>query len=332
MTKRRVLFRADAEPSIGTGDLMSLIHLSKYFRSDNWDCYFLIKDYPTAIRLAEDNGLNNVSLIDRNFSLTKEIDLINNMTVFTDISLLFFEITKIKLSSYQGLIPGVPKACVSFDGEILEEMDLVVDWDVDAYKFFQPERHPQTKFLLGPEYVILPLNYDHNRIAARNFITPPKRLLVCMGGADEQNFTQKIVDALLDSDKQLESIIILGAGYQYKAHLEKSLSGSKSKFTVKENVLNMFKEYMECDLAIGAGGLIASELVATRTPSILLATYQHQISRCQYFDDRGWARYLGYKEFARQDLLEAIEHIQMPAQKPVFNTRAILEACNEIIQ
>ena len=137
---------------------------------------------------------------------------------------------------------------------------------------------------------------------------------------------------LSESNKQFEIIIILGAGYQHKTLLNESLSGSKSKFTVRENVLNMFEEYMRCDLAIGAGGLTASELVATRTPSILIATYQHQIPRCQYFDDRGWATYLGFKEVARQDLLEAIEHIQMPDQKPVFNTRAILEACNEIIQ
>jgi spore coat polysaccharide biosynthesis predicted glycosyltransferase SpsG len=153
-----------------------------------------------------------------------------------------------------------------------------------------------------------------------------------LGGADEQNFTQKVVNILLNSEKQIETTIILGAGYQYKAPLEKRLRGSKLKYTIKENVLDMFEEYMGCDLAIGAGGLTASELVATRTPSILIATYEHQIARCQYFNDRGWAMYLGLKKTNRQNLLEAINHIRMPAQSPNFRTRAILDACNEIIQ
>jgi hypothetical protein len=90
MVKKRVLFRADAEPSIGTGDLMSLIHLSRYFQADNWDCHFLIKDYPTSIRLIEDNALQNVTFIDRNLSIAREIEAINKMTEANHISLLFF--------------------------------------------------------------------------------------------------------------------------------------------------------------------------------------------------------------------------------------------------
>ena len=136
----------------------------------------------------------------------------------------------------------------------------------------------------------------------------------------------------MELEIKVQILIILGAGYPYKDALESSLSACKFKFIVKENVLNMFEEYMDCDLAIGAGGLTASELVATRTPCILIATYQHQVARCQYFDDRGWAIYLGYGKVNRQHLLAAIEHIQIPDQQPVFNTRAILEACNEIIR
>jgi spore coat polysaccharide biosynthesis predicted glycosyltransferase SpsG len=332
MVGRAVLFRADAEPSIGTGDLTSLIHLSRYFESYNWDCYFLIKDYATAVRLVKDYALQNVTFISKNLPIAEEIDLINKMTESHHLTLLFFEITAHKLSDYMGLTSRTKKACVSFDGAILPDMDVVINWDVDAHKLFEPTRYPKIKFLLGPEYVILPINYDDSRISQRTFNLPPRRLLICMGGADERNFTQKVVDILIKSRKKIEARIILGAGYQYKETLEKSLQGSSLPYKIKQNVSNMLEEYLGCDVAIGAGGLTASELVATRTPSILIATYKHQVQRCRHFDGRGWTRYLGYRKVILADLLDALEQPPIPDDKPVFRTHAIIEACNEIIQ
>jgi spore coat polysaccharide biosynthesis predicted glycosyltransferase SpsG len=153
-----------------------------------------------------------------------------------------------------------------------------------------------------------------------------------MGGADERNFTKKLVDMLIESRKKINVRIILGAGYQYKEKLKKSLAGLSLAFKIKQNVSNMLEEYLRCDVAIGAGGLTASELVATRTPSILIATYKHQVQRCRHFDARGWAKYLGYRKVNLPDLLDAIEQPVIPGENAVFQPHAILEACNEIVQ
>ncbi|MBW7875454.1 MAG: hypothetical protein H3C47_05665 [Candidatus Cloacimonetes bacterium] len=53
----------------------------------------------------------------------------------------------------------------------------------------------------------------------------------------------------------------------------------------------IYKCFSSYDCVISAGGLTASELMLTQTPSILYATVPHQISRCEYFHSQGWCLY-----------------------------------------
>ena len=94
----------------------------------------------------------------------------------------------------------------------------------------------------------------------------------------------------------------------------------------------MFEEYLDCDVAIGSGGLTASELVATRTPSVLIATYEHQIERCRYFDSARNVKYIGYRQFDNQELMRSIAYPIKPNGQICFDTKAIVNECNEIFQ
>jgi spore coat polysaccharide biosynthesis predicted glycosyltransferase SpsG len=329
---RKVLFRADARPSIGIGDLMSLVHLSKYFENCGWETHFMIRSYDAGLKLEKKFNLERLAKLPKNISVKGEIKAINQYSESNRIDLLFFEITERKLTEYQGLLPEVKKACISFDGCILSGMDLVVDWDVDAYRYFEPGKHSKTRFLLGPEYVILPFDFDFKLINEREYSPFPEKILICMGGADELNFTQKIVSCLSRQQNQMMITIVVGFGYEYREKLEQSLSAANYGFKVKQNISTMFDEYMDCDVAIGSGGLTASELVATRTPTVLIATYEHQIARCRHFDTSGSVKYLGYREFDDQELMKSITCPIKPKGRICFDTNAIVNACNEIIQ
>jgi spore coat polysaccharide biosynthesis predicted glycosyltransferase SpsG len=329
---KKVLFRADARPKIGIGDLMSLIHLSKYFEDNGWETHFIIRRYDAALKLVKKYNVERLAELPPNISVRSEIEAINQYSKRNCIDLLFFEITERKLTEYRGLLPGVKKACVSFDGSILSNMDLVVNWDVDAHRYFKPENHSNTRFLLGPEYVILPFDFDFKLINKRQYRPFPEKMLICMGGADELNFTQKIINALNQNQNQMRVTIIVGSGYNHREKLEKSLSSVPFEYEVKQNISRMFEEYMECDVAIGSGGLTASELVATRTPSVLIATYEHQIARCRYFDSARCAKYIGYRHFDDRELIKSIFNPIKPNGQICFDTKAIVNECNEIIQ
>lgn len=325
---KKVLFRADAKPEIGIGDLMSLIHLAKYFEGDGWSTYFMIRSYPAALKLVDKYGVKNLKIIESDICIPDEVFAINQYVREKDIDLVFFEITENRLSDYTGITSNVYKACVSFDGHILPDMDLVVDWDVEAEKIIQPARYPFTKFLLGPEFVILPFNFDKNRINRRIYNKLPQRLLICMGGADEHNITCKIVKTLIEKKNSLHTTIVIGSGYEHREKLESCIRKGFFNCEIKENISNMFEEYMACDVAIGAGGLTASELVATNTPAFLIGVYIHQEARCRYFNEKGWAIYLGDRYEWYSNFPKILDCKVTNKASTYFNTLSIVKACN----
>ncbi|MCF6330701.1 MAG: hypothetical protein L3I99_04055 [Sulfurimonas sp.] len=328
---KKILFRADAAPHIGIGDLMSLINISKYF-DKTYEKYFIIKDYKAGVELVKKYDLQNCFIIDSSTVLKDEITYINNFIDSYDIDILFFEITERKLSEYIGINKKVKKVAVDFDGNILDDLDLVIDWDVEAHKFFDIKKYPNTKFLLGAEHVILPKEFYSKKVLNRKNNFTSKKILIAMGGADEFDFTGKVVDSLIKSKLKIELNIIIGSGYEYKHQLEDKLNNSNSniKYQIKENIINMLDEYLACDIGIGAGGLTSSELVATKVSPILIATYKHQIARCEYFDEKGWAKYLGYREFSDSVLTDAIINPIKPSDKNIFNTYKIVELIDEL--
>jgi spore coat polysaccharide biosynthesis predicted glycosyltransferase SpsG len=325
---KRILFRADAAPNIGIGDLMSLINISKYF-DDDIEKYFMIKNYQAAVDLVKKYAVQNCEILDLSMDIEQEIKLINNFIEKRKIDLVFFEITERKLSDYQTISSEVKKVAINFDGAIPNNLDLVIDWDVEANKYFDQMQFPQTKFLLGPKYVILPKEFYCNKIISIKDSTK-KRIIVAMGGADEFDFTSKVVSSILGSKLDVELNIIVGSGYTHLENLNQILENSTMKYELKQNITNMLEEYLSCDIGIGAGGLTASEMVAIKISPILIATYEHQIARCVYFDKMGWAKYLGFREFDSEELINAIVDPIEISNKNIFDTKVIIDEIKKI--
>jgi len=326
---KRVLFRADAAPHIGIGDLTSLVHISKYF-SEEYEHYFIIRKYKAGVNLVKKYSVNNCFIIDAHCRLEDEIEYINDFIGQYNIDILFFEITERKLSQYIGITKKVKKVAVNFDGDILDDLDLVIDWDVEAYKYFDVSNYQKTKFLLGPKYVILPKEFYSKRVRDRVNDLVGKKILIAMGGADELDLTGVVTDTIIHSNLNVELNIIVGSGYEYKNRLENTLKNSGFKYSIKQNITNMLDEYLSCDIGVGAGGLTSSELVATKVSPILIATYKHQVARCEYFNDMGWAKYLGYREFKKSDLIEAISNPLRPIVENIFETKVIIDEIEKI--
>lgn len=326
---KNILFRADAAPHLGIGDLMSLINISKYF-DEEYKCFFILREYQAGVDLISKYNVDNCFIINADITLNEEIAYINSFINEKEIDIVFFEITERKLSEYQGIDKRVKKVCVNFDENILDDLDIVINWDVEAYKFFDTNKYPNTKFLLGPKYVILPQEFYSQKVAERVNNLVNKKVLIAMGGADELDFTGKVVETVLSSNLDVELNIIIGSGYTRKQQLEEKLQESKCKYKIQQNVTDMLSEYLDCDIGIGAGGLTSSELVAAKTSPILIATYQPQLARCKYFDQQGWAKYLGYREFNKEELIESIQNPIKPQKQGIFNTQLIVDEIKKL--
>lgn len=329
---KRIVFRADAKPSLGTGDLASLVNLSKYFDRAGWGTYFIAKGHKAATGLLERHGVKNALLLDEGVAINDEIEQINDYLKMSRADAIMFEITERPLTEYSGITDKVIRTCVNFDGVIPDKTSLVINWDVDADNLFDIKKHRSTRFLLGPQYAVLPISFDFKRIDNRAYKSKPEILLIAMGGADELDFTQKIADAVTARDASLKLRIVVGSGYQYLDRLKKGLKDERCDIKIMQNIDKMFEEFMGCDIAIGAGGLTAFELMATRTPSLIMATYEHQIARCLYFDKMGWATYLGFRTFDKARLSKALEGNSRVPPRNIFKTEEIRKAVDELLE
>lgn len=330
--KKKIIFRADAHKGIGSGDLVSLIHLSRYFESDQWATVFLVRNHSPAIRLLELFKIKDVVLIDKDANLEDEIVAINCCIKAEKADAILFEITERDTSEYKDLSHSVIKGCVSFNFNINPDMDLVINWDVGIEERFDRKKFPKIKFLFGPEYVILPFNFEFTKISERVIKKRPEDVIIVMGGADDLNFTQLVADALIKNSLKLNFKFVIGPSYKYKKELKKALLGSRLNFEIKQGVINMFQQYMSSDMAIAAGGLTLFELIAARLPSAVISTYEHQIPRCNYLHNLGLIDYLGHKYFEESRLVNSLFTPRFKSAGINFKPTAIKDAFDELLK
>ena len=118
---------------------MSLVNLSRYFEAEGWECFYMVKNYNAAINLLNKNKITNIEIIKESISISQEVEYLNIYTAENKIDMVFFEITERKLSEYHGLSKNIQKVCVCFDGYIPNDIDIVIDWDVQAGILPEPQ-------------------------------------------------------------------------------------------------------------------------------------------------------------------------------------------------
>lgn len=285
-----ILFRADAHNKIGTGDLVSFIYLSHEFQRKDWGVFFSIRDFSVAKQIVENWHLKNVHWITSDLSINDEVELIRKLCLDEAVDCFFIQITDGSLTEYKDLNRVAPiMACVNFDGCVLVDFDLIVNWCVDLKESVY-EEYKGGNLLCGFENAILPDYFDRDKICKRSYGDFVRKILITMGGIDEFNLTRRILEALRCFDKEFEIRVVIGPGCTLND------KASFSGVVFKENSCNLFEDYLWADIAFSSGGLTSSELAATRTPAILISAYTHQIKRCEYYARQGWAYYLGGQE------------------------------------
>ncbi len=306
----KILFRADAEPGLGTGDLVALSYLSKTFLRNGFDTCFMVRDHPTARKTVTQRNLENVFWIPAEKTVEEEVDAINEVIRDKNFTHFFCAVTRWNLSPYSLLDPKPKKGCINGDGVVPSDWDLIVNWNIKGTADYPRDRYPKARFLIGPEYVILPDTFDREAIKARRYASPIKNVLITMGGADKIDIVSDVVQQIVQENLDLHLTVVLGPGYTFIERLQQTLLTTSLDYEIKTGLTDLFPEYLACDAAIGTGGLTCTELMATHTRALLIAVAKHQIARCQFYHDKGMAQYLGFQqEFKKNSLREKFAQI-----------------------
>jgi len=166
------------------------------------------------------------------------------------------------------------------------------------------------ELFIGWNYVLLRKEFSQKYPEPDN---PIPNILVSMGGTDENNIIQFVVEALQQVTDKFHVNIILGAGFQYKAELEYLLAGVNYGYFLYEDPINIAGIMSQSDLAIISFGQTAYELAILSVPSIYVCISDDHVESSQLFVNEGIGISLGNfttsnKENMRRTIYESLNH------------------------
>jgi len=173
-------------------------------------------------------------------------------------------------------------------------LDQTLDRQAESYKNLVP---PGSRLLLGAEYALLRPEFAALRADSlkRRQHSNLKKLLIFMGGMDQDNSTGQILSTLAGSQLPEDVLVcvVMSSRAPWLEQIEKQALASHLNVRVYVDVKNMASLMAECNLAIGAGGSTSWERCCLGLPTILFVTAKNQITIASNISRKGAGINLG---------------------------------------
>jgi UDP-2,4-diacetamido-2,4,6-trideoxy-beta-L-altropyranose hydrolase len=188
--------------------------------------------------------------------------------------------------------------------------DLILNQNISADESLYPHREPYTQLLLGTRYALLRREFKQWQGWQREIPSVAKKVLVTLGGADPNNMTLKVIQALLlVREPRLEAKIVVGPANSNLASLEQEILDHKRLKLIK-NAPKMAELMAWADLAVTAGGSTCWEMALLGLPAIIIIIAKNQSPIAEKLREAGSALNLGWSyELSIEDIKQNIEHI-----------------------
>ena len=183
--------------------------------------------------------------------------------------------------------------------------DLVLNQNAAADEARYARREPTTRLLLGTRYTLLRTEFLRHRPASREVSAAAKKILVTLGGADADNVTGAVIEALLPL-AGVEAVVVIGASNPHLDAVKKKLTAHPA-IRLVVNAANMPELMAWADVAISAAGSTAWELAYMGLPSVLIVTADNQLGIAEALGREGISVNLGsHRGLAASSVTDAI--------------------------
>jgi len=299
--RRLILFRADASPEIGTGHVVRCAALAAALKSRGADILFVSRYLGDAYRDELTNQGFGVTMLEGEGSSPQNADAdamatIQAMQGYARPAWLVVDHYGLAADWHRRLRPHVPRIAVIDDlANRPHDCDLLLDQNVliGDDRRYEPWVPATCRQLLGPGFALLRPQFAEARRTLRWRDGPVRRLLICCGGGDADNLTERAVEAFLDV--QIEDVhaeVIVGAAYPHWERLV-AQHGDCVGLTIERNVADMAARMARSDLFLGAGGSMTWERAALGLPGITIAIAPNQQRMCEDLATIGAGIHLG---------------------------------------
>lgn len=289
-----LIIRADAGPGIGTGHVMRCLALAQAWRERGGEVVFLHAAVLPALagRLVEAGCHSEVltveagSAADAEATSRRALELGARWIVGDGYAFG---------AAWQARVRARGARLLLLDDYGHAEhyhADVVLNQNAGAGAELYARRDAHTRLLLGPCYALL--RREFVEFPERLPYTPdrPLRVLLTMGGADTEDATGLVVEALAEASG-LEVVVVVGAGYARLESLRARVDALGAGWTLARDVCDMPGLMAWADVAVSAAGSTVWELARAGLPAALLITADNQLGIASTLSSAGAALALG---------------------------------------
>lgn len=189
--------------------------------------------------------------------------------------------------------------------------DIVLNQNLHARESLYPRRDSNTRLLLGPRYVLLRREFLSHRGRERKIPGIARKVLVTFGGADRNNVTLKLMEALPLVDVEGISVMVAVGGWN--PHFSQLTAGARRsplRIRLRRDPSNMPDLMAWADVAVSAAGITTYELAFMGLPSLLVVTSNNQSLMAEQLSAKGVATALGWHyQLSCSEIARAISNL-----------------------
>jgi len=319
------LFRVDASSAIGIGHFMRCLTLALEIKKDGARLRFVTRHLPKYLaELLKENAIEHVQLNVRIFESHGTLKHAKWLGVSQDddardtvISLAGEHWDWLIVDHYaldeqwENQLNKFIKNLMVIDdlADRQHSCDILLDQN---YFIGMENRYDQKipkhcKLLLGPTYALLRDEFKEERVRVTQRKGPIKKILVSFGGVDVFNFTTKVLQALIESNFQLEVDVVLGSLHP---NLDQIMAlCDLHHYAYHIDVGYIGKLMCNADLAIAAGGSSSWERCCLGLPTLVFSLADNQIEISKNIELLGACIYMGNAD--DKNLLELKDRLEL---------------------
>jgi UDP-2,4-diacetamido-2,4,6-trideoxy-beta-L-altropyranose hydrolase len=171
--------------------------------------------------------------------------------------------------------------------------EIVLNQNLSADERVYVNRAAQTRLLLGPRYALIRSEFLVRRPDPPPVAECARRILVTMGGADPDNATEKILDALgRVTDPELLARVVIGPSNPNAELLARGTDDPRIELVPARDA--MVELMLWADLAVAGAGITTHELCFMGVPSMLVVLADNQLEVSRTLDHEGAGENLGW--------------------------------------
>lgn len=294
----KLIIRADGDSKIGTGHIMRCIALAQGWQDQGGEVTFISRC--ESVSLKERIQSEGFGFIGLDHVCPDSSDLGNTLSILNNGGADRKD--WLVLDGYH-FTPDYQKAIrdAGIHLLVIDDMNHLPHYHADILlnqNIHAPDLHyhcdEDTTLLLGTRYVLLRREFLKYREFKRQIPDRAKNILVTLGGADPNNVTLKVIEALILLDEADISVrIIIGPANPHQEILRKAIASAHFEVELLINPLNVPELMAWADMAISAGGSTCWELAFMGVPMITFILAENQIPVAEGIAKEGFAINLG---------------------------------------